>query len=98
MHFSVATDCGTNLRKRALRARFNVAKWIRDPSLMRIGEWIQFEKLDGDGPDEGWLKYYSNGKRAAKRTAANDICIMQSNVGIAPEEVRPSAGCQAWLG
>ncbi|CAK9021927.1 unnamed protein product [Durusdinium trenchii] len=58
----------------------------------RIGEWIQFEKLDGDGPDEGWLKYYSNGKRAAKRTAANDICIMQSNVGIAPEEAMKACG------
>ncbi|CAJ1452172.1 unnamed protein product [Effrenium voratum] len=58
----------------------------------RIGEWIQFKKIDGDGPDEGWLKYYSNGKRAAKRTAANDICIMQSNVGIVPEEAMKACG------
>ena len=56
------------------------------PNLKRIGSWIQFEKIDGDGPDEGWLKYYGQGKRLAKRTAANDIAIMQSNFGIVPNE------------
>ena len=53
----------------------------------RIGHWIEFRKIDGDGPDSGWLKYYGNGKRVAKRTAANDIAIMQSNVVIVPEKV-----------
>ena len=61
------------------------------PHLKRIGSWIQFEKIDGDGPDEGWLKYYGQGKRLAKRTAANDIAIMQSNFGIVPNEARPGS-------
>lgn len=39
---------------------------------LRIGGWIQFQKMDGDGPDEGWLQYYCKGKRAATRTSAND--------------------------
>ena len=58
----------------------------------RIGSWIQFEKIDGDGPDEGWPKYYGQGKRLAKRTAANDIAIMQSNFGIVPNEAQGNPG------
>ena len=61
------------------------------PHLTRIGSWIQFEKIDGDGPDEGWLNYYGQGKRLAKRTAANDIAIMQSNFGIVPNKARPGS-------
>ena len=34
----------------------------------RSFSWIKFKKLEGDGPDEGYLFYYENGERVAKRT------------------------------
>ena len=56
----------------------------------RIGPWIEFKKLDGDGPESGWLKYYANGKRLAKRTAANELRVIVVEAAIVPEHVRSS--------
>ena len=33
----------------------------------RDGGRIQFKKISGDGPEEGWLSWYVAGKKAAKR-------------------------------
>jgi hypothetical protein len=56
----------------------------------RIGPWIEFKKLDGDGPESGWLKYYANGKRLAKRTAANELRVIVVEAAVVPQHVRGS--------
>eukprot|EP00435_Cladocopium_sp_Y103_P044397 s2270_g12.t1 len=58
----------------------------------RIGPWIEFKKLDGDGPDSGWLKYYANGKRLAKRTSANELRVIVVDAAVVPQNVVTASG------
>lgn len=39
----------------------------------RSSSWIKFKKLEGEGPDEGYLFYYENGHRVAKRTTPLNV-------------------------
>eukprot|EP00437_Effrenium_voratum_P004130 CAMPEP_0181423132 /NCGR_PEP_ID=MMETSP1110-20121109/13972_1 /TAXON_ID=174948 /ORGANISM="Symbiodinium sp., Strain CCMP421" /LENGTH=1183 /DNA_ID=CAMNT_0023546251 /DNA_START=81 /DNA_END=3632 /DNA_ORIENTATION=- len=52
----------------------------------RIGPWMEFKKLDGEGAASGWMRYYGNGRRLATRTAANELRIMLINAAVVPEE------------
>lgn len=54
----------------------------------RIGAWIQFKKASGTGPEEGWLSYYSNGRRVAKRNLEDGaLRFTELRVKIDPHQV-----------
>lgn len=48
---------------------------------------MHFEKTGGKGPSSGWLKYYADGQRLAKRTAANELRITLVDCETNPAEV-----------
>ena len=52
---------------------------------------MEFEKLEGEGAASGWMRYYGNGRRLAKRTAANELRIIVIDAAVVPEQARREA-------
>lgn len=46
--------------------------------------YLKFEKIDGDGPDEGWMPYYVKGKKAREhptRLLCSSSCGRKCGIG-----------------
>ncbi|CAJ1327559.1 unnamed protein product [Effrenium voratum] len=58
----------------------------------RVGAWIKFQKLSGDGPGEGWLMYYSRGQRLAFRNPSAALRFKAFKVNINPSQIMEAIG------
>lgn len=74
--WEVAAEKGIVVRSKANRASPRLGRLKAGASFEEVERsfsWIKFKKLEGDGPDEGYLFYYENGQRVAKRTTPLQI-------------------------
>ncbi|CAK9031541.1 unnamed protein product, partial [Durusdinium trenchii] len=71
LHWVVTAEKGIAVRGRAERCSPRLGRLrsgARFEEVERSFSWIKFKKLEGDGPDEGYLFYYEHGQRVAQRS------------------------------
>lgn len=58
----------------------NTSHFVPLPTKSTYGQRLQYVKMDGSGPQEGWISFYVAGRKAVARTGGIEWCFVETEV------------------